>query len=100
MSEHDVATIKTKLQELLPTTPVTSAKVFGSFARGQQHAASDIDILIELPPEHTFSLLDMVALEQELELTLGRNVDVVTRQSISKYIRCQVLQEAIPVYHV
>ena len=50
--------------------------VFGSVARGEAHAASDIDFLVEFEPRS--SLLDLIHLEDALAALLGRRVDVVS----------------------
>jgi uncharacterized protein len=61
-------------------------------ARGEAREDSDLDLLINLEPGR--SLLDLVAIKQDLEDLLGRGVDVVTEASISPYIRNRVLAEA------
>ena len=68
-------------------------RIFGSMARGEAGPDSDVDILVNLNPGR--SLLDIVAIKQDLEDLLGRKVDVVTEAAISPYIREQVLKEAI-----
>jgi uncharacterized protein len=68
-------------------------RVFGSFARGDNRSNSDLDLLIDLEPGR--SLLDLIAIKQDLEDLLARRVDVVTEQSISPYMRDAVIQEAI-----
>ncbi len=55
---------------------VLHASLFGSFARGEQRADSDIDLLIDLPAGA--SLLDLSRLGLALEDALGRSVDLVT----------------------
>jgi uncharacterized protein len=70
-------------------------RVFGSAARGDATAESDLDLLVDLEPGR--SLLDLIAIEQDLEDLLGRPVDVVTRKSLSPYIRDRVLAEAVPL---
>jgi len=70
-------------------------RVFGSVARGAERADSDVDVLVELDAGR--SLIDLIALKQELEDLLGRDVDVVTEGSLSPYIREAVLREAVPV---
>lgn len=50
--------------------------VFGSVARGEETAASDIDFLVEFEPSS--SLLDLIHLEDELRELLGVPVDVVS----------------------
>ena len=70
-----------------------NVRVFGSLARGEARLDSDVDILITLEPER--SLLDLIALQQDLEDLLSCKVDVVTEASVSPYIRPQVLQDAV-----
>jgi uncharacterized protein len=50
--------------------------VFGSVARGEDTAESDIDFLVEFEP--TSSLLDLIHLEDDLRALLARPVDVVS----------------------
>jgi uncharacterized protein len=69
--------------------------VFGSMARAQSSAGSDLDILVEMEPGS--SLLDIVAIKQDLEDLLGCTVDVVTESGLSPYIREDVLKEARPL---
>jgi predicted nucleotidyltransferase len=68
-------------------------RVFGSHAHGTAGPDSDLDLLVELDPGR--SLLDLVAIKQDLEDLLGCRVDVVTEAALSPYIRDQVLTEAI-----
>ena len=72
-----------------------NVRVFGSRARGEARPDSDLDVLVTLTPGH--SLLDLVAIKQDLEDLLGCAVDVVTEASISPYIRDNVLKEAVPL---
>jgi len=73
----------------------SNVRVFGSAARGEAGPESDIDVLIHLASGR--SLLDIVAIKQELEELLGRKVDVLTESSISPYLRERILREAIPL---
>jgi uncharacterized protein len=70
-------------------------RVFGSRARGDAEGSSDLDLLVEMEPGR--SLLDLIALEQELERSLGIPVDVLTPGSISPYLRDQIQSEAVPL---
>ncbi|MBM3474825.1 MAG: nucleotidyltransferase family protein [Armatimonadetes bacterium] len=72
-----------------------NVRVFGSAARGDAAESSDIDLLVELDPDR--SLLDHVALVQDLQELLGRPVDVVTGAALHWYIRDRVLAEAVPL---
>jgi predicted nucleotidyltransferase len=53
-------------------------------ARGEAGRNSDIDVLVELDPGR--SLLDIIAIKQDLEDLIGCDVDVVTEATISPYI--------------
>jgi predicted nucleotidyltransferase len=68
-------------------------RLFGSFAKGTAKESSDVDILVTLDPGRT--LLDLVALKQDLEDLFGRRVHVVTPLSLSSYIRDSVMREAV-----
>lgn len=70
-------------------------RVFGSRARGEATGGSDLDLLVEMEPGR--SLLDLIAMEQELESSLGIHVDVLTPGSISPYLRDEIQKEAVPL---
>jgi uncharacterized protein len=71
---------------------VQNVRVFGSFARGEQRNASDIDLLVDLPND--MSLLDLSGLKIALEDALKRRVDVVPSRSIKPALRARILAEA------
>ena len=73
----------------------SNVAVFGSVARGEAQAASDVDLLVDLDSRR--SLLDHIGLQQELEDLLGVRVDVVTRRGLHPMLRDNVLAEAVPV---
>jgi predicted nucleotidyltransferase len=70
-----------------------NVRVFGSAARGEAGTLSDVDFLVQFDPDR--SLLDHVALVQDLEDLLGRRVDVVTGTALHWYIRDRILAEAV-----
>lgn len=72
-----------------------NVRVFGSVARGDASASSDVDLLVDLEPGR--SLLDHAALVLELEALLGRRVDVAVARGLRSRIRDRVLKEAIPL---
>jgi uncharacterized protein len=90
--------LKDKREEILRIAAKHGAyhvRVFGSVARGEARADSDVDLLVELSPGR--SLLDHAALQIELEELLGRKVDVVTEQGLKTRVRDRVLREAVPL---
>jgi predicted nucleotidyltransferase len=70
-----------------------TVRVFGSVARGEAKPDSDVDVLVEM--ESGRSLLDLIAIKQDLEDLLSRNVDVVTEAAVSPYMRDAVVAEAV-----
>ena len=68
---------------------------FGSAARGEAKASSDLDFLVEM--EEGRSLLDLVGLWQDLEELLGCKVDVITDGGVSPYLRGTIYAEAVPL---
>src|SRR3989338_7719430 len=98
MSELDI--IKQEISPILKKYPIISAGIFGSFALGEQTEKSDVDILIEVDPNSVFSLFDLVDVQDSLKYSLGREVDVCTKQSISKYIRNRVLSDIRQIYSI
>ena len=67
-------------------------RVFGSVARGEAGAGSDIDLLVDLEPNR--SLLDLGGLQVDLEALLERRVDVVTEAGLYWLLRRRILKEA------
>jgi predicted nucleotidyltransferase len=72
---------------------VTSIRVFGSVARGDAEAESDIDFLVEVGPKRTPWF--PAGLICDLEDLLGRRVDVATPRGLHWYIKDRVLAEAV-----
>ncbi|MBK5222220.1 MAG: helix-turn-helix domain-containing protein [Acidimicrobiia bacterium] len=73
----------------------SNVRVFGSAARGDDTATSDIDLLVDLDP--SAGLFTLGELEHELSDLLGMRVDVVPATMLKPRIRDEVLREAIPL---
>lgn len=84
-----------RILRLAETHGAQDVRVFGSLARNEGGSESDLDLLVRLGEGR--SLLDLVALKQELEDLMRRPVDVVTDRSLSPYLRERVLREAVPL---
>ncbi|MBK8524541.1 MAG: nucleotidyltransferase family protein [Betaproteobacteria bacterium] len=70
-------------------------RVFGSVVHGDDGEDSDLDILIDPTSETT--LMDVAAIQVELEHLLGVSVDVLTPRALPDSFRNVVLSEAVPV---
>lgn len=72
---------------------VSNVRVFGSVARGDDDAASDIDLLVDLEPGA--DLLDLAGLEVELQDLLGRRIDLVPARMLRPHVAPKALEEAV-----
>jgi predicted nucleotidyltransferase len=83
---------RTAIRKLAAQHGGQRVRLFGSVARGQEHAGSDIDLLVDFAPGS--SLFDLLHLSQELEALLGHRVDVVSRGGL-KARDSAILDEAV-----
>ena len=71
--------------------------LFGSYARGDQNAKSDIDLLVEFE-ENTQNLYDLkINLKDFFRNQFGMEVDICREKYIKPYIKSYLLKEAIYV---
>ena len=73
----------------------SSLFLFGSAARGEDGHGSDLDFMVEM--EHGRSLFDLVGLAEDLELALGRKVDLATRTSLKPLVRVEAERDAVRI---
>jgi predicted nucleotidyltransferase len=94
----DLSVLKTRREEILRAAERRGARnvrIFGSAVREEADADSDIDFLVDMEPGR--SLLDMGGLLADLEILLGRRVDVVTERGLRSRVREEALREAMPL---
>jgi len=87
--------IENKILPVLRKYHVRRASLFGSVVRGEMTEESDIDLLVELP--EIASLLDLAGLKIDIEELLGRNVDVLTYDSLHPLLRDRILNEQVAI---
>ncbi|NJN82144.1 MAG: nucleotidyltransferase family protein [Caldilineaceae bacterium] len=90
--------LKSRRKEILRLAASHGAhdvRFFGSVVRNQATDRSDLDVLVEF--ETGRSLLDRIALMQDLEDLLGIEVDVVTERSVHRDLRTEIVGSAQPL---
>lgn len=92
-----VAEIRHRVGSSLRRNGISRAFLFGSAARGDVHARSDIDIAVELPQNSTIDLIDFVGLGLELETVLGRKVDLINLAAMKPRVREVAIREQVPL---
>lgn len=86
LSETDKQTII----EICKRNDVSYCAVFGSFARGDATARSDVDLLVRFSKPVGYKFF---GLAEELESALGKQVDLATDKMIGPYIRESVMHD-------
>jgi predicted nucleotidyltransferase len=87
-------TLDAHKRELSAKYGITRLGIFGSVARDQATEASDIDIVVEMPPD----LFQMVHMKEELEEMLGVRVDLIRlHKYMNAFLKSRIDDEAIYV---
>ena len=68
--------------------PVNKVYLFGSYALGKQTEFSDIDLLVDVDySKKKVSLLDFIGWKLDLEKIVGKKIDLISEDGVSKYIQ-------------
>ena len=81
----NIKKINDKIRPILKSYQIKKASVFGSFARGEESKKSDLDLLVEFKNDK--SLFDMMDLQNKLQDTIGRKVDILTFDSVNPLLK-------------
>lgn len=87
-----------RVQRYLPQTPIVRAWVFGSFARGEENAESDLDLLVDYDKDANLSLLTIIGYKLDLEKLIGREVDLVENGFLKPFSRPSAERDKYLIY--
>lgn len=90
-----IARERERIERIAAKHGARNVRLFGSRARGDAGPGSDVDLLVDM--DRGRSLLDLIALEQELQALFGIKVEVLTPASLSPYVRARIEREAVPL---
>lgn len=71
--------------------------IFGSTARGTAHDDSDVDLFLDYE-KGRFGLFELMEVKEAASKILGRDADVLTRDSIHTVLRQGIEADALPVF--
>jgi predicted nucleotidyltransferase len=78
---------------------VKELSVFGSILREEFGPASDVDVLVDLLPDHGLGLYEWVEMRDELRKIFGRDVDLVAKGGLrNPFRRREILRTARVLY--
>ena len=77
---------------------IVHLRLFGSVARGEESAQSDVDLMAELDRSNRLSLVGMAHLENRLSDLLGVKVDLSPAESMKEPARTRAVREAIHAF--
>ena len=90
-----LAPSRSAILELAARHGAEHVRVFGSVARGDAGPASDVDLVVRMANGR--SLFDLIGFKLDVELLLGRRVDVLSEGGISPYLKDDILHHAVPL---
>ncbi len=97
MDRDDAIRILGEHAEEIRAKGVTRLALFGSTARNEARASSDIDVLVDIDEGRKFSLIDLAGLRLYLCDILGHEVEITERGNLKPFLKDDILAEAVDV---
>lgn len=82
-------------RQLLTAYGIKDIRLFGSVARGEAVAGSDVDLLVEFESSAHIGMFEFSRLRRELSRLLGCEVDLATPDALHKDMKDDIIREAI-----
>ena len=87
-----------KAEAELRAKGVIHAGIFGSVARGEQHAESDIDVIVDFDPSARITIYDYVGIKDEISELFEQPVDVIDRRGLKPHLREPVARDLVDAF--
>lgn len=86
-----------RIRVVLANEPVNKAWLFGSYARGQENADSDIDLLVEMAPNN-LTIIGFLKIQTRLEKATKKSVDLIENDCLEEFARSSADKEKVLIY--
>lgn len=87
-----------KISRYFDTQPIERAWLFGSYARSEEDAKSDIDILVNFIPNEKVTLFKYVHIVNDLQALTGKRIDLVEDGQLKQFAERSVENEKVLIY--
>ena len=94
MAQLPISINKKKIDACCRKHHITYLALFGSVLTSHFSASSDVDILVKFDKKYIPGLFGIFDIQEELSAIVGREVDLKTPNSLSRYFRNEVLSKA------
>lgn len=90
--------IRRKAEPVFKKYGILKAQIFGSYARGEASADSDIDLMVTYGKKQALGAWEVIGIRQELADALNREVDLVTEGNVIPYFQESIYRDLKPLY--
>jgi len=98
MTREEIVTTIQKNADAIKAEGVTKLAIFGSRVRGDNRPDSDIDVLVEIEPDASFSLLNLIGVEHIIQDATGLPAQVTMRRSIPPRFAERIADDVVEVF--
>jgi uncharacterized protein len=77
---------------------VSTLAIFGSRARGDNRPDSDLDVLIEVEPDASFSILNLIGVEHIIQDATGLQTQATMRRSMRPRFAQRIFDDILEVF--
>jgi predicted nucleotidyltransferase len=98
MTRDEIVTTIRKNAEAIKAEGVTKLAIFGSRVRGDNRPDSDIDILVEVAPDVSFSLLNLIGVQHIIGDATGLQAQATMRRSIPPRVAERIADDIFEVF--
>lgn len=98
MTREEIIACFRKYAEAIKAEGVSKLAIYGSRVRGDHRPDSDIDVLVEVEPDATFSLLNLIDVEHIIEDATGLHAQATMRRSLPPRFAQRIADDIVEVF--